>query len=233
MELFERLEGRLSRNDQTDIASRLQSDNFQCVGNIADTKQRKRGAKGKAALEAIVKAGAELLAERGYEGLTVQAIAGRLGISEGTPYQYFSNKAAIASAIIDRWGDGFIELFETALADSASQTLADASRAIVAAHLMAERDSVASLPAVYELAPRLGLADHVKRVAQQSENLIEMRLRSHSNEIDDKIDLATAAVSIELQLSGLAIRRSLRPAEAPRLATSIATSITRQLQRRG
>lgn len=217
--------------EETYIASRLQPDNLQCVGNTADTKERKRGAKGKAAREAILKAGAELLAERGYEGLTVQAIAGRLGISEGTPYQYFSNKAAIASAVVDLWCNGFIESFETALANSTSQTLGEASHAIVSAHLKAQRSSVVSQAAVYELAPRLGLTDHVKRVSQQSESLIEMYIRSNSKEIDGEIDLATAAVSIELQLSGLAFRSRLQPAKAPRLATSVATSIARQLRR--
>lgn len=215
---------------ETHIASRLEPDNLQCVGNTGDTRERKRGAKGKAALEAIVNAGAELLAERGYEGLTVQGIAGRLGVSDGTPYQYFSNKAAIASAIIDLWSDGFTESFETALANSASQTLAEAVRAIVEAHIHAQRNSVVSHAAVYELAPRLGLTDRLKRVCQCSEKLIETRLRYHAQQIDDHVDLAAAAVSIELLLSGLAFRSAWEPAEASRLATCVATSIIWQLR---
>jgi AcrR family transcriptional regulator len=41
----------------------------------------------------------ELFAERGYEGVTLRAIADALGCSPMTPYRYFANKDAIFAAV--------------------------------------------------------------------------------------------------------------------------------------
>lgn len=81
------------------IASQVEPLNVPRVGREANiAKVRKaRGAKGNAAFAAIVNAAAELLAEKGYEGLTVAGISASLGISAGAPYVYFANKEEIAA----------------------------------------------------------------------------------------------------------------------------------------
>ena len=49
--------------------------------------------------DAIVRAGIELGSDLGEEGLTMRAIAGRLGISATALYQHFESKASILREI--------------------------------------------------------------------------------------------------------------------------------------
>lgn len=51
-----------------------------------------------ASKEAILEATLEVFRERGYEGTTIPAIAGRLGVSQGTLYNYFPSKEKLLFA---------------------------------------------------------------------------------------------------------------------------------------
>ena len=50
-------------------------------------------------VRAILEAAAQVLERRGYAGTTTDRIAARAGVSVGTLYQYFPNKAAIVFAL--------------------------------------------------------------------------------------------------------------------------------------
>lgn len=51
---------------------------------------------------AIVQAAEELLIEQGYASTSTNAIAARAGVSIGSLYQYFADKAAIYHAVVER-----------------------------------------------------------------------------------------------------------------------------------
>lgn len=51
---------------------------------------------------AILDAASELLASRGLDGMTTNAIAERAGVSVGSLYQYFPNKQAVCAGIAGR-----------------------------------------------------------------------------------------------------------------------------------
>ena len=53
-------------------------------------------------VEAIVAAGRLVLQEHGPEGLTTNRIAERAGVSVGSLYRYFPNKAAVLAAVYER-----------------------------------------------------------------------------------------------------------------------------------
>jgi len=55
-------------------------------------------------VEAIIEGAARILETLGFEGYTTNAIAKRAGVSIGSLYQYFPNKAAITLALIAREG---------------------------------------------------------------------------------------------------------------------------------
>ena len=59
--------------------------------------------RGRATMESILDAAQELLAERGLECFTTNAIAGRAGINIATLYGYFSDKVAILHALSARF----------------------------------------------------------------------------------------------------------------------------------
>lgn len=53
-------------------------------------------------VEAIVEAGRRILEERGADALTTNHVAERAGVSIGSLYRYFPNRAAVLAAIYDR-----------------------------------------------------------------------------------------------------------------------------------
>jgi AcrR family transcriptional regulator len=53
-------------------------------------------------VDAIVEAGSRRLAEVGWEALTLQDVAALAGVSPGSLYQYYPDKAALVAEIIER-----------------------------------------------------------------------------------------------------------------------------------
>jgi AcrR family transcriptional regulator len=53
--------------------------------------------------DAILKASAELFAERGYRGTTTRAIAERAGVNEVTVFRRFKNKKGVLEALGEYW----------------------------------------------------------------------------------------------------------------------------------
>ncbi|MDE0853818.1 MAG: TetR/AcrR family transcriptional regulator [Nevskia sp.] len=54
------------------------------------------------AVEALIQATGQVIAEHGLDGLTTIKVAARAGISIGSLYQYFENKEALLAALQDR-----------------------------------------------------------------------------------------------------------------------------------
>lgn len=71
--------------------------------------------------EALLAAAAELLAERGYAGCSVAAVAERAGIATGSVYQHFTGKAELA-----------VELFRTVVGGEVAAVTAAAGRPALA-----------------------------------------------------------------------------------------------------
>jgi AcrR family transcriptional regulator len=67
-----------------------------------DKRKRPLQRRSIATVDAIVEAAARILETRGHEGFSTNAVAERAGISIGSLYQYFPNKAAIVRALIER-----------------------------------------------------------------------------------------------------------------------------------
>ena len=83
----------------------------------AEKKVRKpRQARSKATVEAILEAAAQVLRRDGLEGCTTARIAKRAGVSVGTLYQYFPNKEAVYTELIDRLLDDRVKTRAAVLA---------------------------------------------------------------------------------------------------------------------
>jgi AcrR family transcriptional regulator len=93
----------------------------------AAAKEPKRE-RGKQRVAALLDAGAELFAEKGYEATTMTEIASRAGAAIGSLYQFFPSKEALAEALFDRfaerWAASFARVEELAPGSSARE-LAD------------------------------------------------------------------------------------------------------------
>jgi AcrR family transcriptional regulator len=69
---------------------------------IAKEPKRERG---KQRVAALIDAGAELFAEKGYEATTMTEIASRAGAAIGSLYQFFPSKEALAEALFNRFAE--------------------------------------------------------------------------------------------------------------------------------
>jgi AcrR family transcriptional regulator len=75
---------------------------------LAKEPKRKRG---KQRVAALIDAGAELFAEKGYEATTMTEIASRAGAAIGSLYQFFPSKEALAEALFNRFAEGAAAAF--------------------------------------------------------------------------------------------------------------------------
>jgi AcrR family transcriptional regulator len=87
-----------------------------------DTSPRKspRQQRSKVTVDAMLTAGARILAQEGLEAATTARIAEVAGVSIGTLYQYFPSKEAIVAALIDRYFADVEEQFTATLAGLSS-----------------------------------------------------------------------------------------------------------------
>lgn len=65
------------------------------------------------AVARMLAAAAELFSERGFEATTTDAIAERAGLSVGSVYRFYPNKASIMRALVDRHVEQIDELFRS------------------------------------------------------------------------------------------------------------------------
>src|ERR1700722_17311070 len=95
------------------------------IQTLAKEPKRERG---KQRVAALMDAGAQLFAEKGYEATTMTEIASRAGAAIGSLYQFFPSKEALAEALFDRfaerWAASFARIEELAPGRSARE-LAD------------------------------------------------------------------------------------------------------------
>lgn len=68
----------------------------------AQPRRRPKQRRSERRVERLLDAAAHLFAERGFERTTTNAVAEQAGVSIGTLYQYFPNKAALLQALNER-----------------------------------------------------------------------------------------------------------------------------------
>lgn len=94
----------------------------------------------------IVRAAAELFAERGFDATSMKAIAARLGLSDAALYYYFRSKYEVLQAL---WEIPELRRFGSEEGENAPQNLADLIDAV--ADTLAAQDTVIRLTAVRTL----------------------------------------------------------------------------------
>lgn len=195
-----------------------------------EPRKKPRQARAKFTVDAIVEATAQVLLEYGYDKFTTARAAERAGVSIGSLYQYFPNKAALAGAVIDRCCENFLAAFRGAVADR-GPALADCIEAMIEVTLVSHRVTPELHKMVNDLAPRLGVEDRTAMVRRAAAGTIESILRTHADEIAPEIDLAAAATIIEAMLETLAHRNLAAPAGGANgaLAREAARMVTRYL----
>ncbi len=104
-------------------------------------------------VDRIVEAGRAVLVRDGYDGFSTNRIAAQAGISPGSLYQYFPDKAAILAVVIERWSSEVSDRVSAALADRVGERDPAMLRRVLDALLTALEDDAALLRVVMQELP--------------------------------------------------------------------------------
>jgi AcrR family transcriptional regulator len=132
-------------------------------------------------VERILDAGTAVLIEHGYNGATTNRIADAAGISPGSLYQYFPNKDAIITEVVERYGD---RIHARVTAHLTAQLGKPDELALARGTLDVLLDAMDEQPellrAMIEHTPRLGLGDKIATFERQvgEFTIAHMRLRA-------------------------------------------------------
>ncbi|MBL7494763.1 TetR/AcrR family transcriptional regulator [Frankia sp. CNm7] len=132
------------------------------------TDLRKRPAQDRSRLtvEAILEAGAQLLAARGYSATTTNHVAERAGVSIGSLYQYFPNKDALVVALAEQHLDQVEEALRAACARWRAAGPAPATWAAEFVQTLVDANDTELHRVLYDCAPPLPrVRDRVDAVA--------------------------------------------------------------------
>lgn len=122
-------------------------------------RKHPRQSRARATVDAMLDAAAHILVGAGYEGFNTNKVAHQAGVSIGSLYQYFPNKAALLAALRHRHAEQMQEMLMTSLTGAMTAPLDQAVRSLVAGVMAAHRIH----PALHQV-----LEQHVPRQTQHS-----------------------------------------------------------------
>ncbi len=150
------------------------------------TTPRKRPSqeRSKATVDTILDATARVLIHAGFDGLTTNAVADRAGVSIGSLYQYFPNKEAMVSALIERHMDEMNGAVLKELARVATLPLAQAARAVIELTLSAHAINPKLHKVLTEQVPRIGKLAKLRELDNISHRMVAGMLVARGSELE-------------------------------------------------
>ena len=141
---------------------------------------------------AILEATARILEAEGLEAANTNAIAARAGVSIGSLYQYFPDKAAIFAELIRQAESGLGDMLEILLAQTAGQALEERLRLLVKAGV-AQQMERPQLGRILDYLEAASPADPLLKAADERILRLIMRLlQEHTDSIARPVTPATA-----------------------------------------
>jgi AcrR family transcriptional regulator len=134
-------------------------------------------------VDTILTATAHILTEEGYDKASTNRIAERAGISIGSLYQYFPNKASLITALRDRHVSSMMEVIESKLSDLFDAPIEVVLPEVVKASIAAHAVDPTLHKVLHEQVPRLS--------GTESENRMTDLLRNYLAKQCDRIDPQT------------------------------------------
>ncbi len=156
-----------------------------------------RQGRSRALVAAVLEAGSRILAERGYEGLSMQRVATVAGVSPGSLYQYFPDKPSLVAALIEAQSDRELAFHQARFAElpadaSLEQSLVHVVRSIVDF----QRSEGALMRRSLEAMAHVGRYPSLAAKAAESAAFLKGLLEAHRSElVVSDLDLATHVVA--------------------------------------
>jgi AcrR family transcriptional regulator len=119
-------------------------------------RKRPSQARSRATVETVLAATARVLVKRGFDGLTTNLVAEAAGVSIGSLYQYFPNKAALVAALIEKHVEDMTSLCLSELTRVAGLPMGQAVRRVIEVMIRAHAVEPELHRVLTEQVPRVG-----------------------------------------------------------------------------
>ncbi len=139
-----------------------------------------------ATYNAIVEATTHLLVTDGFHNLSTNKIAETAGVSIGSLYQYFPNKEAVVSAVIEAFAERQVNVLTEGLANIDGNDLESIVREALHSIFEAKRLEPELSKVLFEELPPIGQVDVMKAWMDNTCAIVEAALRTRADEIRPK-----------------------------------------------
>lgn len=173
-------------------------------------RKRPRQQRSRATVEAILTATARVLVERGYEATTTNHVAQVAGVSIGSLYQYFPNKAALVMAVVEHHCTAMYELLEASAAALGDAPIPVAVRSYVTAMVEAHAVNPDLHRVLVQQAMHIGL-ETLQQIDQASQGVVRAYLERRREEILPRnLEMAAYVLvrSVEAVVHGMVLEAS-------------------------
>jgi AcrR family transcriptional regulator len=168
-------------------------------------------ARSTASVDAILKATIQVLLKLGKERLTTTRVAARAGVSVGTLYQYFPNKAALLRAALQRHMDEVGAVLESVCRELSGSSLEKMATALVTRFLEAKMKDAKASVALYSVSSDVDGARIAREMNLKANRFIVAMLATAQNELTTDPQL----VASMLQATMAGVSRRLLESASP------------------
>lgn len=194
-------------------------------------RKRPRQQRSKDTVDSILDATARVLKHAGFDGLTTNAVAVRAGVSIGSLYQYFPNKEALVSALIERHCEEMNSAILAELTNVARLPIAQAARAVIELTFSAHAIDPALHRVLTEQVPRIGKLAKLRELDNISHRMVAGMLAVRRDELAIR-DVELAAFVLVSAIESIVHRSALLYPDKlkdPRLLDEATLLVTRYL----
>ena len=146
-------------------------------------RKRPRQARSRATVDSVLEATARVLVKRGFDGLTTNLVADEAGVSIGSLYQYFPNKAALVGALIENHVDAMQSLALAELTRVAQLPMPEAIRSVIDAMIRAHAVSPELHRVLTEQVPRVGRMAKLREIEAITHRMVAGLLATRKAEL--------------------------------------------------
>lgn len=147
-------------------------------------------------VDSILDAAAAVLREHGYDDTTTNRVAEVAGVSVGSLYQYFPNKQALVTALVERHDRESWAVFTANLTASVGKPFEVAVPAVIDALFAAHLVDPELHRVLHQQVPRTGAAALLHDTSLRSRAIVLELLRERARELGRDADLPTMALVI-------------------------------------
>lgn len=147
-------------------------------------------------VDALMQATARILVQDGWDALTTNRVAKEAGVSVGSLYQYFPNKDALVSGLVEGWADDMARQLAALGPVLAEAPVDECVRRIVEATLEVTRADAPLHRSVLLQLPRIGAMEFFERLNQRVADVLAEWISLRRAELDVEDASLTAYVIV-------------------------------------